>query len=95
MSNLDFLKGNPALNNLSPEKLQFLMDFATNEPQGNAKSMASTLMSTVSNAKRKGMTFSPAETGLLIEILKQNMSEAECKKADQIISLMNNYRKPK
>lgn len=24
--NLDFLKGNPALNDISPEKLQFLMD---------------------------------------------------------------------
>ena len=28
--NLDFLKGNPALNDISPEKLQFLMDFASN-----------------------------------------------------------------
>lgn len=93
--NLDFLKGNPALNNMSPEKLQFLMEFASNEPKGDAKSMAATLMSTVSSAKHKGMTFSPTETGLLIEILKQNMSEAECKKADKIIALMNNYKKSK
>ena len=30
--NLDFLKGNPALNDISPEKLQFLMDFASKLP---------------------------------------------------------------
>ena len=68
--NLDFLKGNPALNDISPEKLQFLMDFASNNTDAkDAKSMASTVMNAANNAKQNGMTFSNTETTLLIELL--------------------------
>lgn len=92
--NLDFLKGNPALNDISPEKLQFLMDFATqNQPGGDPKAMASTMMNAASTARKQGMTFSDTETELLVEILKQNMSEAERQKADQMIKLMRTFGK--
>ncbi|MDE7436186.1 MAG: hypothetical protein K2N01_10280 [Lachnospiraceae bacterium] len=92
--NLDFLKGNPALNNISPEKLQFLMDFASqNHSGGDMKSMANTMMNAANNARSQGMTFSNTETELLIEILKQNMSEEERKKADQMLKMMRTFGK--
>jgi len=91
--NLDFLKGNPALNDISPEKLQFLMDFASNNTDTkDAKSMASTVMNA---AKQNGMTFSNTETTLLIELLKQNMSEAERVKADKMLQMMQMLQKKK
>lgn len=94
--NLDFLKGNPALNDISPEKLQFLMDFASNNADTkDAKSMASTIMNAANNAKQKGMTFSNTETTLLIELLKQNMSEAERVKADKMLQMMQMLQKKK
>lgn len=94
--NLDFLKGNPALNDISPEKLQFLMDFASNNADTkDAKSMASTVMNAANNAKQNGMTFSNTETTLLIELLKQNMSEAERVKADKILQMMQMLQKKK
>lgn len=94
--NLDFLKGNPALNDISPEKLQFLMDFASNNTDTkDAKSMASTIMNAASNAKQNGMTFSNTETTLLIELLKQNMSEAERVKADKMLQMMQMLQKKK
>lgn len=92
--NLDFLKGNPALNDISPEKLQFLIDFAThNQPGGDTKSMASTMMNAATTARKQGMTFSDTETELLVEILKQNMSEVERQKADQMLKLMRTFGK--
>lgn len=92
--NLDFLKGNPALNDISPEKLQFLMDFASNNTDAkDAKSMASTVMNAANNAKQNGMTFSNTETTLLIELLKQNMSEAERVKADKLLQMMQMLQK--
>lgn len=94
--NLDFLKGNPALNDISPEKLQFLMDFASNNTDAkDAKSMASTIMNAANNAKQNGMTFSNTETTLLIELLKQNMSEAERVKADKMLQMMQMLQKRK
>lgn len=94
--NLDFLKGNPALNDISPEKLQFLMDFASNNTDTkDVKSMASTVMNAANNAKQNGMTFSNTETTLLIELLKQNMSEAERVKADKMLQMMQMLQKKK
>lgn len=89
--NLDFLNQNPALKDISPEKLQFILDFAANNPGGDAKTMASVLMNAATNAKKQGMSFSPNETDLLIEIFKQNMSEEERKKTDQLIRMMRTF----
>lgn len=84
------------LNDISPEKLQFLMDFASNNTDTkDAKSMASTVMNAANNAKQNGMTFSNTETTLLIELLKQNMSEAERVKADKMLQMMQMLQKKK
>ena len=96
VKNGGFLKGNPALNDISPEKLQFLMDFASNNADTkDAKSIASTVMNAANNAKQNGMTFSNTETTLLIELLKQNMSEAERVKADKMLQMMQMLQKKK
>ena len=93
--NLDFLKNNPNLKNMDADKLRFLMDFAAQNPTGDMKSMASVLMNASSSAKNKGVEFTSDETSILVELLKQNMSPEEQKKADQIMLLMNTMRKKK
>lgn len=57
--------------------------------------MASTVMNAANNAKQNGMTFSNTETTLLIELLKQNMSEAERVKADKMLQMMQMLQKKK
>ncbi len=93
--NLDFLKNNPNLKNMDAEKLSFLMDFASKNPSGDAKQMASVLMGAANTAKNKGVEFTPDETDILIELLKQNMSPQEQQKTDQIMMLMRTMRKKK
>ena len=51
------------------------------------------IMGAVSAAKQEGIQFSPTETDLIIEVLKQNMTPAEQQKADQILMLMRNFKK--
>ena len=76
----DLLKqGN--MGNISPEKLNFLMQFANQNHSGNAKEMASEI------------EFSENERDMMINILKQNMSEEERKKTDMILSLMKNMKR--
>lgn len=80
---------NPVFQNLSPEKLQFLMEFHEMQKPDNANQAAPFFMQTLKQAKNKGIQFTPDESTLLIEILKQNMSEADQKKADMIMQMMS------
>lgn len=89
----DFFKNNPAFSNISPEKLDFLMKFAAQNKTGNAQEMSNMVMGAVNNAKQEGISFTPNETDLIIEILKQNMSPEEQRKADQLLMLMRTMKR--
>ncbi len=79
---------NPMLKSMSPEKLQFLMNFASKDKPTEMKDMMPFLLSTMNTAKSKDIQFTDPETELLISLLKQNMTEEESAKADKIIRLM-------
>ena len=51
------------------------------------------VMGAVNTAKQEGIQFTPNETDLIIEILKQNMTPEEQRKADQLLMLMRNFKK--
>ena len=89
---LDFFENNPMLNNISPEKLQFLMNFASAQKPTNMNDMMPFLLSTMNTAKANNVQFTDSETELLFNILKQNMSEEEAKKADKIMQIMKSRR---
>lgn len=89
----NFLNNNPMLKNMSPEKLQFLMNFAGSQKPTDIKDMMPFLLGTMNSAKEKNIQFTAPETELLVQILKQNMSEEEAAKADKIIKLMQNRRR--
>lgn len=88
----DFLQNNPLLKDMSPEKLQFLMNFASSPKPKEMKEMLPLLLTTMNSAKANNIQFTDPETELLIMILKQNMSEEESKKADKIIQLMKSRK---
>lgn len=75
-----FLSNNPALKNISPEKLNFLLQFAQENNNKNPKDMVPLFLAASSSARKNGMTFSNAESALILEIMKQNMNEEEKKK---------------
>ena len=89
----DFFKNNEKFSGITPENLEFLMKFASQNKSGNAKEMSNMILGAVNNAKQEGISFTPNETDLIIEILKQNMSPEEQRKADQILMLMRGMRK--
>lgn len=84
----DFLNNNPLLADMSPEKLQFLMNFATAKKPTDIKEMMPFLLSAMNSAKSNNIQFSEPETDLLFQILKQNMSAEESAKADKIMNLL-------
>lgn len=88
----DFLGNNPLLKSMSPEKLQFLMNFATSKKPKDIKEMMPFLLMSMNSAKSKNIQFTEPETELLVQILKQNMSSEEAEKTDKIMKLMKERR---
>ncbi len=87
MSESDISK-NPAFQNLSPEKLQFLTSFMGQPKSNNANEMMTLLMAFSSRAKGQGIQFSQEETDFIIEHLKENMSPRDRQKTDMILKMM-------
>lgn len=84
---------NPLLKSMSPEKLQFLMNFASKDKPTEMKDMMPFLLNTMNTAKSKDIQFTDPETELLVSLLKQNMTEEEAAKADKIIRLMRERKR--
>ena len=83
---------NPMFQSLPREKQQFLQAFAAQPHNGNANELAGQLSNAAMQAKTQGLSFTDAETTLLIDMLRQNMSLEEQKKADRIIQLVHTFR---
>ena len=90
--NPSILLNNPALKNISQEKLNFLMHFATENSDKNPKDMVPLFLAASASAKKKGMSFSGAESALILEIMKQNMTESERNKVDMIVNMFQNRK---
>ena len=84
----NIFQNNPAFKNLSPEKLSFLMNFANSKKPTQMQEMMPFLMSSMNQAKKENIQFTPSESDLLIEILKQNLSPEEAHKVDMMMRIM-------
>ncbi|MCC8152019.1 MAG: hypothetical protein LIO96_11355 [Lachnospiraceae bacterium] len=82
------LQNNPAFQNLSQEKLQFLMNFMGQEKSGSARDMMSLLMAFSGKTRSQGIQFSGDETDFIIGHLMESMSPAERQKANMILSMI-------
>ncbi len=90
--NPNFFENNDAFKNLSPEKLQFLMNFANAKKPTQMQEMMPFLIASMNQAKQKNIQFSSSETELLIELLKKNLPPEEVKKVDKMMQIMKNKR---
>lgn len=61
---------------------------ANQQKSTTPKDMMSSLMSASTTAKEKGVKFDSSETDLIVEVLKQNMSDSDKSKADMILNMM-------
>ena len=86
----NLFQNNKAFQNLTPEKLQFLLNFANMKKPTKTQEMLPFLLASMNQAKKENIQFSQPETDLLIEVLKQNLSKEECEKIDKIMNIMKN-----
>ena len=84
----NLFQNHPEFNNLSPEKLAFLMNFANSKKPTQLQEMMPFLMSSLSQAKKENIQFTSSESDLLIELLKQNLPAEDVKKVDMMLHIM-------
>lgn len=86
--NQNIFQNNPAFANLTPDKLNFLMNFANAKKPTQMQEMMPFLLSSMNQAKKENINFTPSETDLLIELLKQNLSPEESKKVEMVLNMI-------
>ncbi len=85
----DFLKNYPDLRGMSPQKLQFIMNFAAKEKPQNIKDAMPFLLANMNLAKKENINFSSSEVQLIAEILTRDLSPQEKARVKQIMSMLN------
>ena len=84
----DFFKDNPLLEGMSPDKLEFLMNFTQKEKPKNMNDAMPFLLANMNMAKRQNISFSKAEIQLIAELLSKDLSPSEKAKINRIMSIM-------
>ena len=76
------------LSGIDPAKLQMLLSLSGQVAGKNQNELMPFLLSAASRSRENGMTFSPQETDLIIEVMKQGKSKEEIAKIDKIRMMM-------
>lgn len=93
---IDWLS-DPLLTTMTPAKKELLMKAALQTSGKSGNALAASLMSIITSAHKKGISFTPDEVSLLLKIMKQGKSEEEQHQIDHMVktvqSMMTKYKK--
>ena len=78
------------LSGIDPAKLQMLFSMSGQGASKSQNELMPFLMAVAARSRQNGMTFTPEETNLIIEVMKQGKSKEEI--AIQVISLSHRIR---
>lgn len=76
----------PAMENLDPVKLELFKAAAAQTKGKSGNSMAAVMMALITSARKNGISFTPEEMTLILDVLKDGKSKEE---RDQIDSMVN------
>lgn len=81
------IKNNPALKDISKEKLDLLLSYVTEAEKLKQNEVMPYFLSITKKAQAQGISFNDSETEVILNILKKKMSPADIKKIDMIKNL--------
>jgi hypothetical protein len=73
---------------MSPEKMQFLLEFAAKDKPKNLKDAMPFLMANMRDAKDKNINFSKSEVQLICEILSKDLPDNQKEQVKKIMSML-------
>jgi hypothetical protein len=80
----------PAMKNMDPAKLELIKLAAQQTAGKSGKELAPILLALITNANKKGLSFTPDEASLIFEILKEGKSKEEQEQINRTIQMTNN-----
>lgn len=83
----------PAMKNIDARKLAILVDLANQATGLSTDKALPLLVSTNAKMKALGLTFTPDETDLLVEIISKDMSAADKQKLEVVKKMITKNKK--
>lgn len=83
----------PDLASIDAAKLQMLQSLANQGSQKGQNEMLPFLMMAMKQTRKKGMSFSPEEMNMIIEVLKNGKSPQEVANMEKMLSMLKTMRK--
>jgi hypothetical protein len=83
----------PAMKNIDARKLAILVDLANQANGLNTDKALPLLVSTNAKMKSLGLTFTPDESDLLVEILSKDMNAADKQKLELVKKMISKNKK--
>ena len=84
----DFLFNNPIFQGMSPEKLNFIMQFANKDKPKNMNQAMPFLIANMNMAKKQNIQFSSNEVHLIAELLCKDLPPEEQAKVQKIMAML-------
>ncbi len=85
----EYLKNHPDLLGMDPQKLDFIMEFASKEKPQNINNAMPFLLANMNLAKKNNIHFSNSEVQLIAKILTKDLPQEEKAKVNRIMSMLN------
>ena len=86
---------NPAMKNIDPVKLELIQMAASQTSGKSGRDLAPIMLALITNANKKGISFTGDEMSLILEILKEGKSKQEQAQIDQTINMVSSLLKKK
>lgn len=80
------------LRSLSPAKLRILLDLMENSKGKGPEALMPLLLQANQKMQQQGIQFTPEESKLMLDLLKQDMTPAEVKKVEMMQSLLASWQ---
>ena len=89
---MDWLN-DPALKDMDPIKKELFRKAASQLQGKSGNSMASTMMTLITSANKRGVRFTQEEITLILNIMKQGKTPKEKQQIDQMVQMVTNMSK--
>ena len=86
---------NPAMKHIDPRKLELIQMAASQTAGKSGRDLAPIMMALITNANKKGISFSGDEMSLILEIMKDGKSKDEQAQIDRTINMVSSFMKKK
>ncbi|MBQ3512588.1 MAG: hypothetical protein IJA32_02145 [Lachnospiraceae bacterium] len=83
------IKNNPEFSSINPQKLELIDDFVQQNQGKKVQELIPQFIALKSKMVQKGLSFTPAESDLMLNVLKQSMTPEEQKRVEQMQNMVH------